>query len=517
MTTISLEIRYHDRPAEVRRFSQPKITIGRDAGHVILGDPQSSSRHAEINVTATHVTYVDLNSTNGSYGADGQRVDQPTALHPGTQIRIGSSCIVLVSVEAGQQYGPKGTLVMQQMQQDDPLATTALAGSPAGSSAAAIVDNDIPPPSGAAQHALAVHESQPPPPAVIPAPQGFAQPGVPAYPQAGYPPAYGQQPGYGPPQPGYPQGIGSPPMPAGFGPGASPPGPQPGHGAAAAAYPGQPGPAQQYPGQAPFAQPPGAQPPFAPPPGAPAGAPPGAVSGGAIAVSGKTDPIAFTKECIAAYQPHVIEATKVIGIIAVPFGLLSAIAGYIPVLGAIFALVGGLGYGLAYLFFGLGAQAEYAMRLSAGVPISAATAWKTQLGRMFPWTFGLLVPLLIASVGCLITFVLFGLFLLPAYMIENRRMFEANKRTLDLAGKDWGMAIIPILIVAIPAGIASGIVTTILGFIPYVGGALAALWGPLFSAAITPLITFIQFRVYYQLRQQHEGVDAALQVRNQPV
>ncbi len=514
MTTISLEIRYPDRPAEVRQFSQPKITIGRDSGHIVLGDPQASSQHAEINVTQTHVTYVDLNSTNGSYQSDGQRITQPIALYAGTEIRIGSSALVLTAVQTGQ-LGPRGTLVMPQMGgpigQDDPLAATALAGSPAGSPA---VGDDIPPPSGAAQQALVAHESQPPPPVypqqgAVPPAQGFQQP-VQGYPQPGYQaPAPGMPyqaqggympppgaPGYGMPHPGQvpPPGGFPPPgaVPQGvFPPGAAPPG--------GFVPPGQP-----YPGQ----------PPGGFPPGAPAGAQPGAMPG-AMVTTGKSDPIAFTKECIAAYQPHLIEATKVIGIIALPLGVLNAVGSYIPILGWLLSLIGGLGYALAYFFFGLGAQAEYAMRLAAGAPASAGAAWKIQLGRMFPWTFGLLVPLLIASVGCLITYVLFGLFLLPAYMIENKRMFDANKRTLELAGKDWGLALIPVLVVAIPAMIASGIVSVILGFIPYVGGALAAVWGPLFSAALTPLITFIQFRVYYRMRLQHEGVDAAAIVRQQ--
>lgn len=226
-----------------------------------------------------------------------------------------------------------------------------------------------------------------------------------------------------------------------------------------------------------------------------------------LPTSASGDPIKFTLACLAAYQPHWLEATKVVGIIALPLGLLSALGG-IPWVGWLFSLVGGLGYLVAFLFFGLGAQAEYAMRLAAGQPISAAVAWKTQLGRMVPWTLGLLVPLLIASVGCFVTYVLFGLFLLPAYMIERHQMFDANKRSLDLASKNWALAVVPWLLIALPAAIVNVIVGVVLGVIPYVGGPLAAMWSPLFMSAIVPLASFVQFSVYFELRKEYDGVDA---------
>jgi hypothetical protein len=230
-----------------------------------------------------------------------------------------------------------------------------------------------------------------------------------------------------------------------------------------------------------------------------------------------SDPIGFAKGCLEAYKPHIAEATKVIGILAVPLGVLNAVSSYVPVVGWLLAIIGGIGYSVAYLLFGYGAQAEYAMRLAAGVPISASVAWKVQLRRMFPWIIGLIVPLIGSMVLCLISVILWGLFILPAYMIENKKMFDANKRSFELASKDWVLSIVPVLVIAFPAAIFSAIVTVVLGFIPYVGEQLAAIWSPLFSAALTPLLTFVQFRVYFAIRSKYEGVDAAALVANQPV
>jgi hypothetical protein len=238
-------------------------------------------------------------------------------------------------------------------------------------------------------------------------------------------------------------------------------------------------------------------------------------AGGAGGASA-TDPVAMVKECLALYTPRWSEAAMVLAGVLFPFAVLSAVAAYVPVIGSVLSLVGSIGYMAAYLLFGLGAAAEYSMRLAAGVPIAPKRAWQIQRGRMFPWFIGILLPLVIAGVGCAITGILFGLFLLPIYMIEQRKGFAVNSRSLEISSKNWVMALVPALIVAIPMGIASSLGGFVLGILPFVGPSLAGLFSQLFSAAVTPLLMLIQFRVYFALLAQHENVDATQAVRSLP-
>jgi hypothetical protein len=124
--------------------------------------------------------------------------------------------------------------------------------------------------------------------------------------------------------------------------------------------------------------------------------------------------------------------------------------------------------------------------------------------------------LLIASVGALITLILFGLFLFPVYMIEQRKGFDVNKRCLELSQKNWMLAIVPTLIITIPLGIASSIVSIVLAFIPFAGGVLVSVVNALTTSVLFPLSLLVQFRVYYAMVQQHENTDAAQIVRSRP-
>ena len=60
MASYTLHIQYVDRPAETRTITQHKLTIGRDAGDIVLHDSQVSGRHAEIDWDGTTLKFVDL-------------------------------------------------------------------------------------------------------------------------------------------------------------------------------------------------------------------------------------------------------------------------------------------------------------------------------------------------------------------------------------------------------------------------------------------------------------------------
>jgi pSer/pThr/pTyr-binding forkhead associated (FHA) protein len=62
--------------------------IGRPALEIFLDSPKVSMRHARIDVKGTQAAIEDLNSKNGTF-VENARVQVPTALHHGDEIRIG--------------------------------------------------------------------------------------------------------------------------------------------------------------------------------------------------------------------------------------------------------------------------------------------------------------------------------------------------------------------------------------------------------------------------------------------
>jgi uncharacterized membrane protein YjgN (DUF898 family) len=239
-----LKIQYVNKPPETRNIGARVTTIGREAGDIVLGDAQSSGRHAEIYFENGNVRVKDLGSTNGTF-YNGQRTPEFT-LQAGQGFSIGQTVMTLMAVHdaAAQRPGAGKTMI-------------AMGGRPAGLPGA------------------------PPRPPGAPPPAGFGAP--PGAPPAGFgaPPPGPAPAGFGAPPPGpAPAGFGAPPpgpAPAGFG--GPPPGPPP------AGF-GAPPPSSPPPGAPPqgFGAPPpqggfGAPPPGGPPPGFGA-APPGGGFGG---------------------------------------------------------------------------------------------------------------------------------------------------------------------------------------------------------------------------------------------
>ena len=71
-------------------FSIPEISIGRDAGNlIILDDAAVSSRHAILSYRNNHWWIEDLVSTNGTYLND-EKVVTPTILISGDDLHIGN-------------------------------------------------------------------------------------------------------------------------------------------------------------------------------------------------------------------------------------------------------------------------------------------------------------------------------------------------------------------------------------------------------------------------------------------
>lgn len=100
-------------------FDVGRVVIGREAGDIIIGDPQSSSTHAELQFSGGRLIYRDLNSTNGSF-INGQRISQ-VELAPGTVVQIGDSSIRFVGLTPDSARGR--TVVKAGARRSTPVAT----------------------------------------------------------------------------------------------------------------------------------------------------------------------------------------------------------------------------------------------------------------------------------------------------------------------------------------------------------------------------------------------------------
>src|SRR5215471_4495468 len=71
--TAQIKITYSDGRIEDRVLAPGTYLAGREQGDIVLRDPNTSGRHAQIDVQFGRVTMTDLGSTNGTYDVQGQR------------------------------------------------------------------------------------------------------------------------------------------------------------------------------------------------------------------------------------------------------------------------------------------------------------------------------------------------------------------------------------------------------------------------------------------------------------
>jgi uncharacterized RDD family membrane protein YckC len=190
MSAVKIKIGYANGRVEERTLGEGMYRVGREAGDIILGDPNVSTAHAQIEVRQGRVVVTDLGSTNGTYDPSGQRIGAPIMMQPNQPIRMGACTLMLAPLVAGG-----GTAVMPQM---NPGRAPGPGMGPPGAP-------PLQPPAGG-----------------YGGPQGYGPP-------AG---GYGDAQGYGPPAgaasaPAYgapPAGFGSAPGPGGYAPYAPPAG-----------------------------------------------------------------------------------------------------------------------------------------------------------------------------------------------------------------------------------------------------------------------------------------------------
>jgi FHA domain len=81
------------------------FVVGRTAGcHLVLGDALVSRRHAVFRVTREGVEVRDLGSRNGVL-VNGARIEGPSLLKDGDQVRIGAQDLMLSSIERDPREG----------------------------------------------------------------------------------------------------------------------------------------------------------------------------------------------------------------------------------------------------------------------------------------------------------------------------------------------------------------------------------------------------------------------------
>lgn len=107
----TLEVRYVHRAPEVRRFDARRVVIGRDGGDIVLGDPQASAAHAEIEFENGQLVVRDLGSSNGTWL--GQRQLPQFSLSPGQIFRCGHTQIRLLEIVGGQQLIAGRTMISE--------------------------------------------------------------------------------------------------------------------------------------------------------------------------------------------------------------------------------------------------------------------------------------------------------------------------------------------------------------------------------------------------------------------
>lgn len=107
-----LGIRYPDGRFEERALAPGTYAVGRDSGDIVLGDPNTSSRHLRLEVSANGIQVTDVGSTNGTYDESGQRIGSAHWLDLHRSLKLGSTTITHLP----ETHGAGGTAVMPQMQ-----------------------------------------------------------------------------------------------------------------------------------------------------------------------------------------------------------------------------------------------------------------------------------------------------------------------------------------------------------------------------------------------------------------
>ncbi len=111
MEGVTITVTHQDGRSETRTLGPGTYVIGRESGDLVLGDPNASESHAQLDVDRKGASIVDLGSTNGTFLANGDRLVGPHTLHPQMPVRVGKTLLTI----HGQPSKRGGTLMMQDV------------------------------------------------------------------------------------------------------------------------------------------------------------------------------------------------------------------------------------------------------------------------------------------------------------------------------------------------------------------------------------------------------------------
>jgi len=96
----SLKVLEGTEAGKVFEVTRSRVTVGREEGEILLGDPLISRKHAAFEVFGSHhIVVKDLASTNGTY-LNGRLIAY-SKLNDGDQIRVGSTLLEALIEVAG--------------------------------------------------------------------------------------------------------------------------------------------------------------------------------------------------------------------------------------------------------------------------------------------------------------------------------------------------------------------------------------------------------------------------------
>jgi uncharacterized Tic20 family protein len=122
-----IRVGYADGRTEARVLNDGVHRVGRDAGEIVLGDPNVSGNHVELRVSSEQITLTDIGSSNGTYDPNGVRLSAPVAMKPNEPYRLGGCSLTLLTPDsqAAGAPGPStagGTQAMPQFNAPPPNA-----------------------------------------------------------------------------------------------------------------------------------------------------------------------------------------------------------------------------------------------------------------------------------------------------------------------------------------------------------------------------------------------------------
>lgn len=124
MNAVVLRIQHADGRVEERSLAAGSYDMGRDAGHIVLPDPNVSALHARVQVQDGRAMLMELGSTNGTFDAEGNRISSQVELRANVPVRLGGTWLTLLPARPAAG----GTALMPQFTAPPPPAPAATPG-----------------------------------------------------------------------------------------------------------------------------------------------------------------------------------------------------------------------------------------------------------------------------------------------------------------------------------------------------------------------------------------------------